>query len=277
MDGKTTSPWIAATACCALVFVAGMVGIAAMRTQMLMRMDSETARMRGTIGQLQNRIVALESQTAALAQVAQPDPAPVNALKADLEAKDKTIADLTTRIDTLEKKPLVVMPAPQPLAPTAMPNYTTLVNAVRSGAAFADELGEWKHYHLFKPEDVAPLDQSAATGVVTEAALRSQLQAALAGIGSTEPSDGHGIISRINAHLSGLVSIKKQGSADVYSSLRTQVGTADLAVLKRDVEALSPADRAPFAAWLDAVAVRDAAMEALTAIASAPSKSAGAP
>lgn len=277
MDAKPTSPWIAATACCALVIVAGIGGIAAMRTQMMVHINAENARTRGTLTQLQNRIAALESQTSTLAQTVEQNPAPLNALKTGIETNDKSIADLTARIDTLEKKPaLVVTAAPAP-TPAAVPattapanGYATLAAAVRSGTPYVDVLAAWKSNHTAAPETLAPIEKAAATGLATDYALRTQLQTTLARLSTTgDIGEPHSLMARVNTHLSGLVSIRKQSAASGYENLRTHAATEEIAALKREIEQLSPTDRAPLTAWLDAVRTRDETLAALVSLADA--------
>jgi BMFP domain-containing protein YqiC len=279
---KSTSPWLAAITCGALVAIAGASGAIIMRTQILMQVSADAARARSTLTDLQNRVTTLESQTATLAQAAQPDPAPLNALRSGLDTTGKQLADLTARIDTLEKKPALVVtaaPAPAPASAGSMSatSYASLASAVRSGAPFADALAAWKHDHSVTPDAIAPLEQAAASGVPSDSMLRSQLQAALVTISpNASGDDGHGLIDRVNTHLAGLVSIKKQ-SADNYDTLRADVATAEIATLKREILQLPPQARAPFAAWLAAVQTHDEALAALVSLAALPPKAAVAP
>ena len=74
-------------------------------------------------------------------------------------------------------------------------------------------------------------------------------------------------MARLNTHLAGLVSIKKQTVIPPeYAALREMAESASLAALKDRIAQLPAALQPPFAPWLDAVRARDAALTELSAL-----------
>lgn len=210
-----TSPWKAAMICCALVLILGIVALAVVRMQLLVQISADDMRVRSSIEKLEKQIEVMESRIATLAEVATPDPAPMDALKTAVDQKDLQIRELTARIETLEKQPMPVAPPQVVAAP---------------------------------PTPVAP----PAPDMAAENALRTQLRDILATIPAEDSAEPEGLAARINRNLTGLVSIKKQSAVDVYARLRERAQTARIPALIREIEQMPPAAQTPLADWVDA-------------------------
>jgi hypothetical protein len=120
------------------------------------------------------------------------------------------------------------------------------------------------------PDALKPLDQFAATGVPSPQMLGRDLlglmpkfsQAATA----AAPSGG-GILGRLQAGAEKLVQIERTDAVGndrgaVISRAMSAALHNDVAEAKRELDTLSPEDRAPAQAWLDKAQARDAALSA---------------
>jgi hypothetical protein len=119
------------------------------------------------------------------------------------------------------------------------------------------------------PDSLKPLDAFAATGVPNPPLLSRELLTLVPKL--SPPADnatsGSGIVDRLQAGASKLVRIERtDATGNDRDAIVARVTAAalrnDLADIRRELNALSPADRAPAQAWLDKADARDAALTA---------------
>jgi hypothetical protein len=139
---------------------------------------------------------------------------------------------------------------------------------VRVGDPFAAALATTKSLSA-NADALKPLDGFAATGVPNANALCRELLTIVPKLNPPAPESaattGSGIVDRLQAGASKLVRIQRaDAGGDDRGSVVARVTAAalrnDLAESRRELNTLSPADRAPAQAWLDKVAARDAAL-----------------
>ena len=135
--------------------------------------------------------------------------------------------------------------------------YAAALDAAKSLADNADAL--------------KPLDAFAASGVPNANALCRELLTIVPKLSPPQPEQapaaGTGIVDRLQAGAAKLVRIQRADSVgDDRGSIVARVTAAalrnDLAEARRELNALSPADRAPAQSWLDKADARDAALAA---------------
>ena len=238
-----------------------------LRSELQGAMAMQSARQQEATDRLAKKVAALESQldgqTTAIAAIPHADTAALDAARADLASAQGTIAQLNERLTVLEKKPVESAVVP--------PSASALGLAVRSGAPYALALSAWEKNHGDAASKIAALRASASSGIATEAMLRNQLLVALdQRLSAPVAVDEPGIVSRINAHFGGLVTIKKQSALADAGTLRAAASTETMESLTHRVTALPVADQAPFAAWLAAVRAHDAALSELAGIEATP-------
>jgi len=114
-----------------------------------------------------------------------------------------------------------------------------------------------------------PLDAFAATGVPNAASLSRELLTLVPKLSppAENATSGSGIVDRLQAGASKLVRIERtDATGNDRDAIVARVTAAalrnDLADLRRELNTLSAADRAPAQAWLDRADARDAALAA---------------
>jgi len=213
-----------------------------------------------TLGKISARLDELENVRAATDMV-----------NKNLATTTTTLAELSKRLDDVEKKrPQVATPVASanieaPVhGPDALRNLRT---AISRGTAFTSELAAVEKQYPEAGDAAIRLRPYAAGGVMTEEELRTQLVNLLASLETAPPhADNSNFVQNINERFVGFVSIKKQAASDAYARLRSHSGTAELADLKQEVEALKETQRAPFAVWLKSCEARMTTNAALTAL-----------
>ena len=209
---RSTSPWIAAVIGSAVTAIIAAGGLFALHYRLVARITAEATHTEASISRLTSRVTALEAQTATLAQAAQPDPAPIDALNMGLAITSSKLGELASRLETLEKKQVHV----------ATPVATMKVETIAAPSTADDAL----RAQLVSILDALPKPVATAT--------------------SPSPS----YIQTLNNRFDGFISIKKNDGVDVYANLRNTAGTANLEKLAQEIQQLNDTARAPFAPWL---------------------------
>ena len=142
---------------------------------------------------------------------------------------------------------------------------------VRVGDPFATALATTKSLSP-NADALKSLEGFAATGVPNVNALSRELVTIVPKLNPPAAADntattGTGIVDRLQAGASKLVRIQRaDATGDDRGSVVARVTAAalrnDLTEARRELNTLSPADRAPAQAWLDKAAARDAALAA---------------
>ncbi|MGA2054205.1 MAG: hypothetical protein ABSG88_02750 [Bradyrhizobium sp.] len=161
--------------------------------------------------------------------------------------------------------------ASQPADDTALRRLVVasmLEISVRQGEPFTEALGAAKALAL-DPQMLKPLENFAGTGVPNPASLCREL---LTLVPKLEPPAGNattgtGIVDRLQAGAAKLVRIERTDAVgNDRGAIVTRVTAAalrnDLSEARRELNSLSPADRAPAQEWLDKAGERDAALAA---------------
>ncbi len=119
------------------------------------------------------------------------------------------------------------------------------------------------------PDALKPLDAFAASGVPSPAMLSRELLNLVPKFSPAPPEGAAGsrIIDRLEAGASKLVRIERtdavgSGPGAVVARATAAALRNDVAEARRELNTLSPADRAPAQAWLDKVDAREAALAA---------------
>ena len=140
--------------------------------------------------------------------------------------------------------------------------------AVRHGDPFAGALEAAKALAP-EPDKLKPLEPFAAKGVPNPPVLTRELLTLVSKLSpaAESPTDGGGIVDRLQAGASKLVRIERtDATGNDRSAIVARVTAAalrnDLPDARRELATLDAADRAPAQAWLDKVAARDAALAA---------------
>jgi hypothetical protein len=291
--------WAPALLISALVLLASAVVTFAMRSQLVAQLDQqakeqsvERERLAGKISELQASFDALTAKT--------PDAQGLAALDATLKETTSRLDALAARTEALESKsaatplanpvsvapitsaPMVATPpapetpAPQTEAPATpasqavapAPDIATLRTTVESGKPYAEMLDSYLAQHKEAQTNAEPLRALASTGLGSDAEMLAQLRTILdQNAPDTRVADGT-VAGQINAHMKGLIHIKKSVPQDVLAPLRSAAMKEDLATLTRMVEQLNETDRAPLASWLKQAQSRRAARDALSKLSS---------
>jgi hypothetical protein len=141
--------------------------------------------------------------------------------------------------------------------------------AVRHGDPFTAELAAAKSLSP-NADTLKPLEGFAATGVPNPPVLCRELLALVPKLAPSAPettTTGTGIIDRLKGGAAKLVKIERTDAiGSDRSAVVARVTAAalrnDVAETKRELDSLSPADRAAAQGWLDKVKARDAALAA---------------
>jgi hypothetical protein len=119
------------------------------------------------------------------------------------------------------------------------------------------------------PDALKPLDAFAATGVPNAPLLGRELLTLVPKLSPPAESStsGSGIVDRLQAGASKLVRVERTDATGndrgaVVARVTAAALRNDLADIRRELNTLSPADRAPAQAWLDKADARDAALAA---------------
>jgi hypothetical protein len=230
--------------------------------------EKEIAALEQRISELNTRLTAL---TAAPAPTV--DTTATDQLRTDLTAAQATVTQLTARVTALEAKPTAPTPVAhagtEPSSTEEATSETTqaLVIAVRSGAPYNEEFASWSKQHAASVKHAKHLRDATMVGIPTEVVLRDRLRS-LTLLAESTAAPEEGWIGKMNTHLAGLVSIRKQtAESNDIASLRGMIDTASIAELENHVDALPAARQATFAPWLAAAKTRDAALAELSALA----------
>jgi hypothetical protein len=140
--------------------------------------------------------------------------------------------------------------------------------AVQQGHPFEAQLAAAKSLSP-NPDALKPLDAFATTGVPNPPLLSRELLTLVPKLSppADTASSGSGIIDRLQAGASKLVRIERTDATGTdRGAIVARVTAAalrnDVAETRRELNTLSPADRAPAQAWLDKADARDAALAA---------------
>jgi len=180
------------------------------------------------------------------------------------KAQEAQIAD----IKSSEAKPVEAKPADD----TALRRVVAaalLDVSVRHGDPFTAQLAAAKSLAA-NPDTLKPLDAFAASGVPNPNALSRELVAIVPKLTPPEPAPettGGGIYDRLQAGAAKLVRIQRADATGTdRSSVVARVTAAalrnDVNEARRELNTLTPADRAAAQAWLDRADARDAALSA---------------
>jgi hypothetical protein len=142
--------------------------------------------------------------------------------------------------------------------------------AVRHGDPYAATLATAKAF-ASDPEALKPLEKFADTGVPNPPAMTRELVTLVPKLSppatDAPATTGSGIVDRLQAGAAKLVRIERTDTtgtdrAAVVGRITAAGLRNDFAEARKELGALSPADRAPAQAWLDKADARDAALAA---------------
>jgi len=224
------------------------------------------------------RLDALDKSVAALRGQSDRFAAAVNELKSapregsavavDLSAVNDRIAQLEQAIHaqgagTAEAKPADDAPLRRLVA------ATLLDLAVRHGDPYQAALATAKSLSP-NPGQLKPLEEFAATGVPMPFALNRELLTLVPKLTPSGPENattGSSIVDKLQAGAAKLVRIERTDATGndrgaVVSRVTAAALHNEFADARRELNTLSPADRAAAQAWLDKAAARDAALAA---------------
>jgi hypothetical protein len=188
------------------------------------------------------------------------------------------VAALNERIDQIERSSRAqgaeaAQPKPVDDLPLRRLVAAALLDvAVRHGDPYPAALAAAKALAP-NPDALKPLDEFAASGVPNPFALSRDLLTLVPKLSPTPPADnnanttGSGIVDRLQAGASKLVRIERTDATGndrgaVVARVTAAALRNDFAEARRELNTLSPADRAAAQGWLDKVAARDAALAA---------------
>jgi hypothetical protein len=120
------------------------------------------------------------------------------------------------------------------------------------------------------PQTLQPLEGFAASGVPNAANLCRELLTLVPKLEPPRPGDattGTGIVDRLQAGAAKLVRVERTDAAGndrgaIVARVTAAAVRNDLSETRRELNSLTPADRAPAQPWLDKVGERDAALAA---------------
>jgi hypothetical protein len=183
---------------------------------------------------------------------------------AEIAQQDAKIAD----IKTADTKPADVKPADDvPLR--RLVSAALLDVLVRVGDPYVAALNATKSL-TDNADALKPLDAFAASGVPNVNALCRELLTIVPKLSpppDNTPTTGAGIVDRLQAGAAKLVRIQRADAVgndrgSIVARTTTAALRNDLADARRELNTLSPADRAAAQAWLDKADARDAALAA---------------
>lgn len=275
LETKRSSSWMVAATCSVLVLLVTAGGVFALHDQLQVKAQADAKIQKAERDKLSDRINALQSSLETLGSQPTADNNLLTGITTQLTEANAKLDAFSSRLEAVEKKmeeapaPVAVVApaapvaaAPAPASPETQGAFATLKLAVMSGKPFATELAEWLKRYPTAEKDTVALSALAETGMMTEGALTRELLSTLEGTNKSTTIEDTSTVGKINTHLKGLVSIKKNNT-DPYANLRKDVMRADSITLAREIERLSETDRAPLNSWLQQAKAREAAINAL--------------
>jgi hypothetical protein len=141
--------------------------------------------------------------------------------------------------------------------------------SVRQGEPFGEALNAAKALSP-DPQKLKPLENFAALGMPNPAALCRELLTLVPKLEPPAPANGTtgtGIVEHLKAGAAKLVRIERTDAVGndrgaIVARITAAALRNDLTETRRELNSLSPADRAPAQAWLDKAGERDAALSA---------------
>lgn len=269
MDEKPTAPLtpviITSALTCLVLAGAGFM----VREQLLARIDAEASMQRMAISDLTKKLERVNQRVDEFSATPHVDTALVDGLKGELGKAKETIDALNARLNTLESKPeptaAPTPPEPEKVTVAAHENSPFLLalrTAVKGGIAYQAELDIWEKEHPKSAQNTPHLHALASTGVITEVALRRELQTIVeTQIAAQSRFEQGSVAEKLNQRLSGLISIKKQTAvAPELAALQAALPTAPLAELTAKVVALPQTLKPEYDVWLARASERNAAL-----------------
>jgi hypothetical protein len=187
----------------------------------------------------------------------------------DLSAIEERLAQIERM--TRSESDKIAQNADRPADDTALRRLVVasmLDISVRQGEPFAPTLVAAKAL-ASEPDTLKPLEDFAASGVPNPANLTRELLTLVPKLSppSQVNTTGTGIVDRLQAGAAKLVRIERtdvtgNDRGAIVARITAAAVRNDLADARREVEQLSPADRAPAQGWLDKVKEREAALAA---------------
>jgi hypothetical protein len=229
------------------------------------RLDSVATTAQGALGQAKEVSAAAgQAKTAAQAAVQH----------SDLDALAGRVAELETAVKTLSRDAASKPPGANDSAVRLTIVAEALRSAVERGAPYQAELAALKALGLGR-DATAPLDQFAASGVPSAAALAHELSLltpALLSASGDSPSDNT-YLGRLEASAQKLVRITPinapsgNAPAAVVARINADASRTDLAAARADIAQLPDAAKILAGPWTKKAEARDAAIAASASIA----------
>lgn len=230
---------------------------------------------------LEKSVTALRSDLAAISTQSERSAAAVAELKSappTAAAAPVNLAPITERLGQIERAAaaLKAEAAQQSAKPADDRPLRRVVAAslldatLRQSEPYAAQLGAAKPL-ADDAKALQPLEAFAASGLPTAAALSRELLAVLPKLTATPdaaPTTGTGFVDRLQAGAARLVRIQRTDAVtgDDRNAIVSRTTAAalrnDVALARREVGALQPADRGAVQAWIDKVDARAAALAA---------------
>jgi hypothetical protein len=224
---------------------------------------------------LEKSIAELRGELTATTGQSQQLEGAITALKSvSSEAVAPDLAALGERLNQIERAP---KPAPVDIRPLRQLVAATLLDlSVSHGEPYAAALDAARPGTADGP-GLKALETFAASGVPSAPILARELMALLPQLSPTTGASAAapGILDRLQAGAEGLIKIQRTDGvpgtdrAAIVSRVIAAAQRNDIAAAKRELEALSPADRAPAQPWIDKVTARETALAASRQLASA--------
>ncbi|MBV9860960.1 MAG: hypothetical protein JO267_02310 [Alphaproteobacteria bacterium] len=206
--------------------------------------------------QLEQRIAALETKVAAFPAM---DPAALTAMQQDLRRLDGAVADMATRLASLEKAANAVRGADETDAALTL-SLLQIREAVQLARPFADEYDAFVKLARNRPDiaaAAAALAEPAKQGIASRALLTRQLDDLERQIATAStPVAGDDWTARAWTQLRGLITIRRVGSAApggpeaTIETARQALAAGDLAGAIAAIAGLNGADAAAAEPWL---------------------------
>lgn len=236
-------------------------------TARLDSMEKAVAALRGDVANLRAQSDKLASSVNEAKATGAPAPAvDLSAINGRIDQIERTNRAQSAAIAQTDEK---VASKPRDDLPLRRVVAAALLDvAVRHGDPFAGALEAAKALAP-EPDKLKPLEPFAAKGVPNPPVLTRELLTLVSKLSpaAESPTDGGGIVDRLQAGASKLVRIERtDATGNDRSAIVARVTAAalrnDLPDARRELATLDAADRAPAQAWLDKVAARDAALAA---------------
>lgn len=249
--------------------------LAALRDSVTARPAAADPAIAGRIDALEKSVEAIRSDLAAAVGRSKQAEGAITAQKtAAADAASSEIAAITERLNQIERAPKL---APLDDAPLRRLVAATLLDlSVNRGEPYAAAL-DAARAGASDANGLKALETFAASGVPSAASLSRDLIALLPQLSPAAGTSGSppGLLDRLQAGAEGLIKIQRPdgvpGSdrAAIVSRVAAAAQRNEVATAKRELEALSPAERAPAQLWIQKVEARDTALAASRQLASA--------